>query len=238
MPATTPSLPRQYVGGQSSEIGAADRRPLRLDDLVHLLERGAAVEQFARARIAGAAAQLRIVFQQMRGEPQRFLAQIARRGRIVGQHRHHVLGFEHRADAVADRLAAVGGDNLDRDAEMVADELEQLAQPHGLHGVGEFGRRSDRKIDQQMGRAGRELLRHDRGDHLLARIEAERPLDRDQDIVGRRQVDMAAPDQAAVTGRDHVLHLIDAEIDARQHLHGVGGAGRRGDGARGSLWES
>ena len=31
------------------------------------------------------------------------------------------------------------------------------------------------------------------------------------------------------------LHLLDAEIDARQHLHGVGGAGRRGDGARGGL---
>ena len=30
------------------------------------------------------------------------------------------------------------------------------------------------------------------------RVEAERPFDRDQDVVGRRQVDVAAPDQAAV----------------------------------------
>ena len=115
---------------------------------------------------------------------------------------------------------------------MIADEFEQLAQPHRLRRIGELGGRTDRKIDQQMGRAGRELFRHDRGDHLLARIEAERPLDRDQDVVGRRQIDVTAPDQAAVAGCDHLLHFVDPEIDAGQHLHGVGGAGRRGDRAR------
>ena len=74
--ATTPSLGAGMSAVKRPEIGAADRRPLRLDDLVHLLERRAAVEQFAGPRIAGAAAQLRIVFEQMRGEPQRFLAQV------------------------------------------------------------------------------------------------------------------------------------------------------------------
>ena len=141
---------RRDVGGQRAEIGAAVGRPLRLDDLVHLLERGAAVEQFLGAGIAGAAAQLGVVFEQMRGKPQRLLAQIAGRGRLVGQHRHHVLRLQHRADAVADRLAAVGGDHLDRDAEMIADEFEQLAQPHRLHRGGHLGRRADRQVDQQM----------------------------------------------------------------------------------------
>ena len=121
------------------------------------------------------------------------------------------------------------------DAEMIADELEQLSQPHRLHGVRKLGCRADRKIDQQMRRARGELLRHDRGDHLLARIEAERPLDRNENVVGRRQIHMPAPDQAAVTRRDDLLHLVDPEVDPRQHLHGVRGAGRGGDRARRGL---
>ena len=85
----------------------------------------------SRARaIARSAAQVGIVFEQVGGEPQRLLAQIGGRRRIVRQHRHDVLGFQHRADAIADRLPPVGGDDFDRDAEVVADELEQLAQPH------------------------------------------------------------------------------------------------------------
>ena len=99
----------------------------------------------------------------------------------------------------------------------------------------ELGGRTDRKVDQQMGRARGELLRHDRSDHLLARVEAKRPLDGNEDVVGRRQIDVATPDQTAVTCRDDLLHLVDAEIDPRQHLHRVGGARRRGDGARGRL---
>ena len=64
------------VEGQRAEIGAAGRGALRVDDLLHLLERRAAVEQFAGARIAAAAAQLRVIFQQMRGKPQRLFAQV------------------------------------------------------------------------------------------------------------------------------------------------------------------
>ena len=41
-----------------------------------LLQRRAAVEQFAGARIAAAAPQLRVIFQQMRREPQRLFAQV------------------------------------------------------------------------------------------------------------------------------------------------------------------
>ena len=51
---------------------------------------------------------------------------------MVGQNRHDVLGFKHRADAVSDRLAAVGDDDFDRYAELIADEFEQFAQSHRL----------------------------------------------------------------------------------------------------------
>ena len=86
-----------------------------------------------------------------------------------------------------------------------------------------------------MGGTGRELFRHDRGDHLLAGIEAERTFDGDENVVGRRQIDVPAPDQTAAAGGDDFLHLFDADIDPGQHFHGVGGTGRRGDRARGGL---
>jgi hypothetical protein len=81
-------------------------------------------------------------------------------------------------------------------------------------------------VDQQMGRAGRDLFRHDRSDHLLAGIQTERPFHGNENIVGRRQIDMPAPDQTAMAGRHDLLHLVDAEIDAGEHFHGVGGARR------------
>ena len=71
--------------------------------------------------------------------------------------------------------------------------------------------RADRQVDQEMGRAGRELLRHDRGDHLLAGVEAERAFDGDENVVGRRQIDVPAPDQTAAAGGDDFLHLLDAD---------------------------
>ncbi len=120
------------VEGQLADIVAAGRGSLRVDDFLHFLQRRAAVEQFAGARVAGTATQLRVVFQQMRGKPQRLFAQVGRGVRLVGQNGHDVVGFQHRTDAVADRLAAVGRDHLDGNAELVADELEQLAQAASL----------------------------------------------------------------------------------------------------------
>ena len=118
---------------------------------------------------------------------------------------------------------------------MITDEFKQLAQTHRIQCAGDLRRRTDRQIDQEMGRAGGELLRHDRRHHLFARVDGERPLHRDQDVVGRRKIDVAAPDQAAVARGHHLLHLLDAKVDARQHFHGVGGPGRRSDRSRGGL---
>ena len=64
------------IEGQLADVVAAGRGALGIDDLLHFLQRRAAVEQFAGARIAAATAQLRIVFQQMRREPQRLFAQV------------------------------------------------------------------------------------------------------------------------------------------------------------------
>ena len=104
--------------------GAASRRALRIDDLVHLPQRGAAVEQFAGAGIARTATQLRIAIDEMRGQPQRLFAQVARRIGFVAQYRHDILGLQHRTNAVSDRLATVRGNHFDRNSEVIADEFE------------------------------------------------------------------------------------------------------------------
>ena len=79
MPVTAPSSAATNIGFQRAEIGPAGRGALSVDDLLHLLERRAAFEQFAGARVARAAAQIRIVFEDMRREPQRLFPEIGRR---------------------------------------------------------------------------------------------------------------------------------------------------------------
>ena len=92
--------------------------------------------------------------------------------------------------------------------------------------------RADGKIDHQMGGAGGDLLRQHRSDHLPFGIEIERPLDADEDVVGRAQLDRAAPDHASALALDDAANGGCVEIDRRHRLHRVRGSGRRGDRAR------
>ena len=62
----------------------------------------------ARDRIAVAAAHIGVELEHAAGQAQRLLAQVVGRGRVAGQHAHHVARLEHRADTEADRLAPVG----------------------------------------------------------------------------------------------------------------------------------
>ena len=72
----------------------------------------------------------------MRRKPQRFFAQVGRGGAVVGQYGHDVFHFQNWTDAISDRLMPVGRDHLDSNSEMIADKLEQLAQPHRIGGAG------------------------------------------------------------------------------------------------------
>jgi len=92
------------------------------------------------------------------GESQGFFAQVGWRPGIVGQHGHDILRFEQRPDAATDRLTPVGCDHLHRYPEVIADELEKLAQPHRFHGGCKLRGRANRKVDQQVGRACGKLL--------------------------------------------------------------------------------
>ena len=86
-----------------------------------------------------------------------------------------------------------------------------------------------------MGRAGRHLLGQDRGHHLRWRVQRERALHRDQHIVGRRELGRAAPGQAAAVLSHDGRELLEGQLHIGQHLHGVGGARRRGDRPRRGL---
>ena len=68
-------------------------------------------------------------------------------------------------------------------------------------------------------------------DHLLASIEAQRPFNRNQNVICGRQVHMPAPYEAAVASCNHFFHFINSDIHPSQNFHGVGCAGGRGDGA-------
>ena len=71
---------------------------------------------------------------------------------------------------------------------------------------------------------------------ICSRVSSEWAFDRDQDVVRWRQIDVPAPDQAAVAGRDDLFHLLDADVDPGQHLHGIRRARRRGNRPRRRLW--
>jgi len=223
---------RRHVVAQAAERGGRRRRSLQRPDALHLSERRAGIEQLARAIIAAPAVQPGIEFEHLAGQVERPLAQIRRRVVLAAQHLEHVARLQHGPDAAPHRLRAVGQHDADVHAQPLADEFEQLAQAHRAVAMPDLGGGAHRDIDDQAGRAGGGVLGKDGGDHLLGRIDAQRPLDRDQDVVGRRKIDVPAPDQAALFGADNLADLVDFQVDPRQHLHRVGGAGRRGDRAR------
>ena len=80
---------------------------------------------------------------------------------------------------------------------------ERATRPRPASAAAHFRRRADRQIEHQMGRAGGDLLGQHRRDHLSFGVEVERPLDADEDVVGRAQLDRAAPDYASALALDH-----------------------------------
>ena len=160
------------VGGQIADIGAAGRWPLSFNDLVHLLERRSGLEQFSRARIAATTAQIGIIFKKMGGKPQRLLAQI---GGAPG-------AFDKTAMTSCDSSTGpmplptgwrpsvvTTSTEMPKWSPTNSNSLRSLIASIA---VGELGGGANRKINQQMRGAGRELFRHDRSHHLLASINA------------------------------------------------------------------
>ena len=77
----------------------------------------------------------------------------------------------------------------DRGAEVtLVSGPSSLAQPQGILVMPDFGGRADGDVDQQMGRAGGDLLGQDGGHHLAGRVQGQGALDGDEDIVERLQL--------------------------------------------------
>ena len=204
--------------------------PLRVDHRLHLGERAAGIEDVARDR-----------------EP---ACRRARRGRTRALRPARRSAFWRRSAGASGSLTSTCMTSRASSAgpmprpigcrpsvittsrwmpSVVADVLEQLAQALRRAHLPHLGGRPDGNVDEEVRRAGGELLRQDRRHHLPVRVDAERPLDRDQDVVGGREAGRAAPGDAAAVLAHDVVQRPEAELDAREHLHGVGGAGRRGD---------
>ena len=208
---------------------------LRLADASELGGRRAAAQRLLRDRKALARRRLVRQLQQRAGQQHGPLAQVVRRVRRVVQHRQHVARLQRRPDAAADRLRAVGEDGSGLESEGLRHLDQSLCDRVRVLGAAHLGGGADRHVEHHMAGAGGDLLRQHRGDQLALAVEVERALDRDQNVVGRAQAHRAAPDDAAAFLLHHAPHGGEIERDRRQRLHGVGGAGRRGDGARGGL---
>ncbi len=117
-------------------------------------------------------------------------------------------------------------DHVEGQAHALGHVLKQPAQAlrfrHGAH----FGGGADRDVEHQVGGACGDLLRQDGRHHLPRRVDGQRALDRDQHIVGGRELGRAAPGQAAAVVAHDALQVLKRQLDVGQHLHGVGRARR------------
>ena len=161
--------------------------------------------------------------------------QIAGRIGFVLKDGENIVRFEGGADPSAHRLAAVGADARRGQPEVRGDRDQAVAQPICGFLRADLGGRPDRDIEHDVIGARRDLLGQDGGDQLPLGVHVQFPLHAHENIVGGAEMHGAAPGDAAAFLVHHALDRGQVEIDGCQCLHGVRGAGRRGDGARGRL---
>ena len=166
-----------------------------------------------------------------------FWRRSARRVGVVAQHPHHVARLQHRADAAADRLAAVGDHHVEVQPEPRRPRTRTACFSRCASGmqrtlaVGPTGMSSTRCVEPA-------AIFFDRIEATICPGESmrQRPLHRDQDVVGRA-TGRRVPPQARQPrcSRTICCQPLEGQLDLGQHLHRVGGAGRRGDRARRGL---
>ena len=115
--------------------------------------RAAGVEDVARDRETVAAAHVGVAFNQAARQAQGLLAQVVGGAGVVFEHAHHVARLQHGADAVANGLAPVGDDHVQRQPQAVRHVFKQAAQALGLPWP-------ERPIPSKYTRKGREVHRN------------------------------------------------------------------------------
>ena len=109
-----------HFGGHMPECRARRWRPLCIDDALHCHHGCASVQQLHSTRVPCTATKARVIFQNMTCYPYRLLAKVRGRRRITREHLHHILRLQDRSDAPADRLTAVGQDDIGRQTEAIS----------------------------------------------------------------------------------------------------------------------
>src|SRR5690606_22139614 len=122
--------------------------------------------------------------------------------------------------------------------DIAADGLHRSRELLGGGTVAHFRRGANRNVDEHVGRARRLLFRQYRRHQLAFAVDVQHTLDLDQDVVGRTQVDRAAPHQAAALALDNAAQNGQLQRHVRQRFHRVRSAGRRGDRARRGFWNA
>ena len=208
---------------------------LGLADALELVPGLAAVEGVQCALHAGALGHHPTHLQHRTGHQRRAFAQVGRGVGLATQHRQHVACLQRRTDATAHRLAAVGEQAAQAQTEMRGHGHQARGQVAGRVQAADLGGGADRDVDHHVAGAGGDLLRQHRGDQLAFGVDVQLALHAHEDVVGRGQMHGPAPGQAGAFGLDHAAQGIQVQVHRRQGFHGVGGAGRRGDRARGGL---
>ena len=222
----------EHLVTQGRRRGAA---ALGVDDGVHAGQGATGIQDVAGDAVTLAAAHIRVELDHAPGQAQRLLPQVLRRVGVVLQHLHDIARLQHRADAAADGLAPVGDHRIQLQAQARSHDFEQALQALRRRHAAHLGGGAHGDVQHQVGGAGGDLLGQDGGHHLPGRVDGQRALHRDQDVVGGRQVGGAAPGQAAMGGAHDLLQPRQRQFHLGQHLHGVGRARGRGDGARRGL---
>ena len=146
-------------------------------------------------------------------EHQRAHPQVLRRRGRAAQHRQHVMRLQRRPDPAPHWLRTVRAQDAQLQSMRCGYLFQQRLQTIGVLVAAHLGGRPDRDVDQGMGRAGGDFLRQHGCDELGIAVEVERPLDPDQQVVGRTQAQGAAPDEAAADVFDDPAHRRHVEID-------------------------
>jgi hypothetical protein len=148
------------------------------------------------------------------------------------QHGQDIVRLQRRADAAADRLQAIGDDDLHRDAKRLGDLLQVMANRPNRILPAHLCRRAHGHIDDHVTGARGDFLRQHRCNELSFAVQIERAFDADDGVISRAEPHGPAPYDAAALALDHPPHRRQIEIDRRQHFHGVSGPRRRRDRAR------
>ena len=166
---------------------------------------------------SGCAAQLK----QKPGECQRPIAQIRRRIRGPAQHFQHIRGFQRRADPASHRLVAVADMDLQFQPDLCGDRFQPRRQGGCRRRRADLSGWSHGNIDDHPISPCGGLLGQDTGGKLAITVKIQRPFNADHYVIGRAEVQPAAPDNATALRLDHPAHCSQIQRHRGHHLHDI-----------------